>query len=293
MNRSKWTYISHQGEKSIITILHSPKLGHFAILLNRKIVLLDKKVFGQDSYSFFLDDELCFVDILIVNNKYKYSFRIDTTTETKLNQIRKETRKKNLLYSLATFGGLFVAVAITMVLMFKVEDDRLWKSIRDNAVLSVATIEIIELKEKQYHVFYLYRDSIRQVNGFLSSSKEPNPILSNGFPLQTKDAFLVTYSNKVKTNNKLHLNHPTHRTIQRYRQLASAKYAVNNPNLTIDYCDCIVDIAYATEGWKGYALLYNAKTTSSDNEQFNQKMYQNWLNSKAYLDKEVDCWQYK
>ena len=293
MNRSKWTYISHKGEKSIITILHSPRLGHFAILMNKKIILLDKKVFGQDSYSFFIDDELCIVDILILNNKYKYKFRVDTSAKTELNQIRNKKRKTNLLYSLTVFGGLFTAVAIVMVIIFRVEDRRLWESIRDNAVLSVAKIEIVELRPNQYYVTYIYRDSIRQVQGLIGSYQEPNPVLSNGFSIQTNDAFLVTYSTKVKKNNKLHLNHPTHKTKQRYRQLASAKYATNNPKAMPEYCDCVLDIAYATRGWEGYALLYNATTSTSDNKRFNTKSYENWLNSKGYLNQEIDCWQYK
>lgn len=261
--------------------------------MNNKIILLDKKVFGQDSYSFFIDEELCIVDILIIDNKYQYKFRVDTKVETELNQIRKEKRKKNLLYSLTTFGGLFTAVAIAMVVIFTVQDNRLWESIRDNAVLSVAKIEIIELQKNRFHVFYTYRDSTRTVRGVMSSYKEPNPILENGFPVKPNDAFLVTYSDKVKTNSKLHLNHPTHRTVQRYRQLASAKYLKNNPKAMPDYCNCIIDIAYATRGWEGYALLYNATTSTTDNERFNTQTYENWLNSKGFLDKEIDCWQYK
>ncbi|MFK7947497.1 MAG: hypothetical protein AB8G11_07905 [Saprospiraceae bacterium] len=294
MNRSKWTYISHQGEKSIITILHSPRVGHFAILMNRKIILLDKKVFGQDSYSFFIDDELCIVDIFVVNNNtYQYQFRVDTKAKTELNQTRKEKQKKNLLYSLTTFAGLFTAVGIAMAVIFMVQDTKLWESIRDNAVLSVAKIDIVELQKNRFHVFYTYRDSVRIVQGVVSSYKESNPVLDNGFPVQPDDAFLVTYSKKVKTSSKLHLNHPTHQTVQRYRQFASAKYLKNNPKAMPEYCNCILDIGYMTKGWEGYALLYNATTSSSDNKRFNTKTYQNWLNSKAFLDKEVDCWQYK
>ncbi len=261
--------------------------------MNGKIILLDKKVFGQDSYSFFIDDELCIVDILIIDNRYQYSFRVDTTAKTALNQIRKEKQKKNLLYSLTTFSGLFTAVAIAMLLIFMQQDNRLWRSIVDNAVLSVATIKIIESQENRFHVFYIYRDSIRQVQGFVDAYDNPNPTLDNGFPIQNNDGFLVTYSRKVKTNSKLHLNHPTNKTIQRYRQLASTKYFENNPKAMPDYCNCIVDIAYATKGWEGYALIYNATTTPSDHERFNTETYQNWLNSKAFLDKEVNCWQYK
>lgn len=261
--------------------------------MNRKIILLDKKVFGQDSYSFFIDDELCIVDILIINNRYQYQFRVDTTAKTALNDIRKKKQKENLLYSLTTFSGLFTAVAIAMTLIFITQDNRLWESVRDNAVLSVAQIRIIELQNNRFHVFYTYRDSLRQVQGFLKIYDDANPILDNGFPVQNEDGFLVTYSNKVKTNNKLHLNHPTHQTVQRYRQLATDKYLKNNPQAMPDYCNCIVDIAYATKGWEGYALVYNARTTASDNERFNHKIYQDWLNSKAFLDKEIDCWQYK
>ena len=293
MNRSRWTYISHRGEKSIINILHSPRLGHFAIVMNGKIVLLDKKVFGQDSYSFFIEDELCVVEIFIIDNQYHYRFRVDTTTKTALNQTRQEKRKQNLLYSLLTFSGLFIAVAITMVSIFVVQDNRLWDNVVNNAVLSVANVSIIQVQNNRFHAYYLYQDSTRQIQGFLDEFSDPNPVLDNGFPLQKNDEFLVTYSYKTKTNSKLHLNHPTHRTVQRYKALASTKYMVNNPTASPDYCDCIIDIAYTTKGWKGFALIYNAVTPTKNHKDFNSKTYQRWLNSKDFLEQEVNCWQFK
>lgn len=293
MNRSQWTYISHKGEKSFVNIWHSPRLGHFAILLNKKIVLLDKKVFGQDSYSFFIDDELCIVEILLVDNQYQYRFRIDMTTKTELNDIRKKTHRKHIRYTLMTFGTFFGIIAIITASISIKQDNRLWTSVIDNAVLSVATVKILQPQNDRFYVTYAYRDSIYSVQGLLKTYSEPNPVLENGFPIQNNDEFLVTYSSKVKSNSKLHLNHPTHQTIQRYRALAFAKYSDNNPDATPEYCDCILNIAYKTKGWKGYALVYNATTPSKEHDAFNQKNYQNWLNSKTVLDEEINCWQYK
>ncbi len=293
LNKSKWTYISHQGEKGFITIFHSPKLGHFVVLYNDKIVLADKKVFGQDSYSFFIEEELCIIDIKVIDNRYDYQFRVDMAAITPLNQLRKENNRKNLFYSLLSFGGLFTAVAITMLTVFVVQDNQKWASIKDYGVLSVATIRILDGKYHTFSVLYTYRDSTQYIQGFLETFDTPNPILTNGFPVQNDDAFLVTYSNKIKSNNKIHLEYPTKSTVQRYRSLAQMKYLQNNPEATVAYCDCILDIAYKTKEWQGFSLIYNANTKSDDNQRFNQKKYQEWIRSSIFLDEEINCWQFK
>lgn len=293
MNTSKWTYISRTGERNLITILHSPRLGHFLIFFNRKIVLADKKVFGQDSYSFFIDDELCVVDILIVNNQYAYSFRIDSKADTPLNQFRKKIDRKNLFYSLLTFGFLFFMVATTMISIFHYEDSNKWASLQTSGVLSVGTIHIIELRDKQFHVFYDYRDGKTYYRDELKVSNTPNPILENGFPIYNNTAFLLTYSEKKKAVSKLHLDYPTPQTIQHYRALAKEKYQQNHAEISPEYCDCALDIAYNLEGWQGYALFYNEKTATKENERFNQKNYQAFTGSESFLDNEIDCWQFK
>lgn len=267
-------------------------LGHFIILVNSKLLLADKKVFEQDSYPFFIDDELCVIDIAIIDGKYKYSFRFDTTAKTELNQIRSKKQRKNLLLSLSTFGTLFAVVATIIIVIFVVQDIRKWESVRDYGVVSVADVEILEFKDR-HHIFYHYRDSLYHVSGTLDSYKEPNPVLDNGFPIQDDDAFLVTYSKKIKTNNKLHLNHPTNRTVDRYRKLAQATYLENHTDLSTDYCNCVLDIAYQMKKWEGYALVYNQQKSKKANKRFNQQTYQQWVTSDAFLDKEVDCWQLK
>lgn len=292
MNRRKWIYISHKGEQHKVSVLHSPKLGHLLILVNSKMALADKKVFGQDSYTFFIDDELCIIDVLTVEGKFQYDFRFNLTAETELNKTRKKNSKKNVLYSLSTFGGLFTIVGTLIVVITIFQDTQKWKSVRDYGVVSVANVEIIELQNK-FSIFYYYRDSLQYIGGTIGTYKDANPILKNGFPIQNDDAFLVTYSNKIKTNNKIHLDYPTPKTVQRYRQLAATTYLKNHTDVSTNYCDCVLDIAYEMKNWQGLALVYNEKTSSETHERFNQKKYQEWIASDAFLDKEVDCWSLK
>lgn len=295
LNTSKWTYISRTGERNLITILHSPRLGHFLIFFNRKIVLADKKVFGQDAYSFFIDDELCVVEIKIINNQYVYAFRIDNKADTPLNQFRKKNDKKNLFYSIITFSFLFFMVATTMISYFHYEDSNKWASLQEYGILSVGTVHILELKENQFHIFYDYRDGKVTYRDELKIAKTANPVLNNGFPIYNNTAFLLTYSDKDKAVNKLHIDYPTPKTIQHYRALAKEKYQSQKREVgnSSEYCDCILDIAYRLQGWQGYALFYNEQTTTKANKRFNQKNYQAFVNSKPFLDQEIDCWQFK
>jgi hypothetical protein len=249
-------------------------------------------VFKPTSFSFFIDDELCIISTNIINGKFKYQIQFDTQTETPLNKVRKKINKKNIRYSLLAFLGLFTFVAISMVVMFTIQDNFVWNRLKNHAVISVAKIEIAHIKD-QHHVFYTYRDSTRYVRDVLKIVKESNPILANGFPVENDDAFLITYSSKIKTTNKLHLDYPTPATVSRYELISKTKYLENNPEVQADYCDCLLDIAYEIDNWKGYATFYNQQTNPSNNERFNTITYQKLINSSTFADAEVDCWQYK
>jgi hypothetical protein len=292
LNKAKWVYISGTGKRNIIGLLHSPKLGHFIIYCDKKIVLAERKVFKPTSFSFFIDEELCIISTRIINGRFKYQIEFDTKAETPLNKIRKEINKKNVYYSLFAFSGLFTFVAIAMVVMFTIQDNFVWNRIKNHGVISVATVDIVEIKA-QHHIFYIYRDSVRYIRSSLKVAKTAKPILENGFPVETNDAFLVTYSSKVKATSKLHLDYPTPKTVERYELITKTKYLDNNPERQTAYCDCVLDIAYDIDNWKGYAKFYNQATSSSDDERFNRESYQNLIESTAFADAEVDCWQFK
>ena len=115
MNKAKWVYISGKGKRNIIGVLHSPRLGHFIIYCDKKIILAERKVFKPTSFSFFIDDELCIISTNIINGKFKYQIQFDTQTETPLNKVRKKINKKNIRYSLLAFLGLFIGAKLTVV----------------------------------------------------------------------------------------------------------------------------------------------------------------------------------
>lgn len=104
---------------------------------------------------------------------------------------------------------------------------------------------------------------------------------------------MLTYSSEVKQYNKLHLDYPTPKTVNRYRVETQKTYQKNNPKTSAKYCNCVLDIVYDLKGWKGYAMMYNAENTSRKNERFNKNTYQSLINSKSFLDAEIECWQYK
>ena len=69
--------------------------------------MVDRKAFEPDTYTFFVDDELCKIH-LELNDKgqFAYRFEIDTTSDTPLNQARKKTNRKNIIHSLLAILGI-------------------------------------------------------------------------------------------------------------------------------------------------------------------------------------------
>ena len=60
-----------------------------------KILIIDFKVRETKSYSFFIDEELCEINITRTNDKFIYTFEINKTVQTPLNAKRKKREKKH------------------------------------------------------------------------------------------------------------------------------------------------------------------------------------------------------
>jgi hypothetical protein len=295
VNKTKWVYIGgDSARQSIVGALHSPKLGYLIVYCEDKIVLAERNVFDNANFSFFLEDELCTISVTLNNGVFSYGFSYDTQVKTPLNILRNKTKLKNIYQTTTAFSILFAFVSIAMIIVFTMQDTYKWESLRDFGVLEVATIELYQ-KENDLYITYVYRDSTRYSVHVLSTRKSinSNPVLENGFPVQSGDEFLVTYSFKEKVNHKLHLNYPTAKTINRYRALAKSNYLKNNTKHKESYCDCILDIAYNISGWRGYAAIYHQKTLPSALDSFNQERYEAFIREPAFLKQEVQCWQFR
>ena len=91
------------------------------VFCNKKIVVVDFHVLETKTYTFFIEDELCNLEVELKDNKWYYGLKIDEKTSTPRNIIRKKERKKNLITSLIimAFVVLLISTLSLLLTMFR------------------------------------------------------------------------------------------------------------------------------------------------------------------------------
>ena len=293
MNRVKWTYISPKGGQSKVGLLHNPKKGHLLIYCDFKIVLVDQKVFNPDAYSFFLDEELCKIHLeQNTQGQFSYRFEIDKQSDTPLNRERKKTDRKNIIYSVLAFVGLAAFVGLIVIVGYFNNRYVDAQELKKYPAYTDASVYLRQEGER-YLAFVMFSDSINAYYKKIGYFNNPNPTFKNGFPLTEGDQFRVKYAEPNPSNNEVQYDQPSKEQIKKYHALALQQYQAFYPAYSKTYCNCVLNIAYDLKAVDGYALFYHIKTLPSENAKYNKRYYEEFTESKPFLDREVDCWSYK
>ena len=116
MAQQNWQINTGYGRDHIIGIYHGDQSGHVVVHCNNRVLLLDFNVLQPKSYKFFIDQELCELNIDKDNNCFCYDLSIDYQADTPKNRHRdaeeKEERRAYLLSLLTGVGILLVAFVI-------------------------------------------------------------------------------------------------------------------------------------------------------------------------------------
>ncbi len=112
-----WTYVDDYGASHNVGLFHGINTGHLMIYCNTRIMFIDFNVTDEKKYSFFINDELCDIQVEKSDGKFAYGFEIDQKTHTPRNVNRKKQERKDLINSLIFI--LFILLVITgTVLIF-------------------------------------------------------------------------------------------------------------------------------------------------------------------------------
>jgi hypothetical protein len=105
--------VNDRGIKHRIGLFHGNKTGHLLVYCNKRIILIDFHVLKSKKYSFFIDDELCNVNVERKADRFYYGLEIDNDTATPKNLVRKRIRKRNRVY--IAFSFLLISLLITVI----------------------------------------------------------------------------------------------------------------------------------------------------------------------------------
>jgi hypothetical protein len=107
MGQMTWTYIADDGARHKVGLFHGDNTGHLLVYCNARIVVIDFSVKTSRNYSFFIDDELCDIEIEEKEGKFLYGFKVDQVTDTPRNRIRRKLLREEVRQTLI-IGVLFI-----------------------------------------------------------------------------------------------------------------------------------------------------------------------------------------
>jgi len=288
LNKKRWVYVGENGRRIRVGMLHNTAKGQFMIYSGKKIILVEFKVFDTRSFSFFLEEELCKINIIKTNQGFEYSFGIDTEVETPLNEERKAIRKSDRKKSILAIAGVLTLVALLIGGSFMLHRHFLEQERIKNGAFSAGIVHLTPTTYS-YSLSYSFGTKHRTYSRQIEYYRTPNPKSSNGFPLYDSDEFYVQYARTNPSNNVILFNRPTEKQVKVYKQRSLQNHMNYNPKQDTLYCACLLDAAYDLKGLSGYAYFYYQHLPPSKNSKYNLKTYNEFIISKEFEEKAGDC----
>lgn len=277
----KWTYLGDENKRYQVGLYHSPRKGYLLIHCNAKIVLIDFNVFNTSSYSFFIEDELCRIDLERNSQRFLYGFTIDQEIDTPRNRQRKRLYRKNLYTSLGVVLGALLLFGLFAI------GFTAWQNYRSEMELSLGLVERgrfadaqLIANEEEAAVYYYFR-----VGQFRYGGKIP-PERLHGLPLRSGDQYRVQYLPEKPERHRLRLDLPSQDQQRILRERVLKRHIQAHPyDLPRDILRCEVEAVYQHYGLDGWATLYHQEEAPSQNPEHNRLEYQRLVNSPEYQQK--------
>ena len=114
MSQMTWTYIGDDGDQHKIGLFHGDNTGHLLIYCDARIVVIDFNVLTSRNYSFFIDDELCDLEVEEKDGKFSYGFKVDEITDTPRNRGRAKMVREEVRQTLVV-GLIFLLIILLIV----------------------------------------------------------------------------------------------------------------------------------------------------------------------------------
>lgn len=303
-----WVFLDDSGGRHRVGLYHGDRSGHVMIYCNLRVVQVDFAVKESRTYSIFIEDELCEVQIVKENNIFTYAFEVNKKVDTPRNRIRRVEDRRNRKYMAIFIGSVVLVIGLFFWGIKWYERRRYAKHIAETSLVSqlspatekrlamegkTATVQLLLVQEHQQRsVFYgfLTPDSIR-VSGQFDVPMTGMVMLPNGFALNDRDAFDVRY---LPSNPQTHLvdfSHPTEATVVNYAIQAAQSEKEAHPEESPGKCACLANLVIQEKGWYQLGNLIFQSKTAAENTRFNHDSYLRLLREPDFAGKlKTFCW---
>jgi hypothetical protein len=282
MKQFHWNHIDQTGKLHKVGLMHGSRTGHVLIHVNGKISSIDFKVMETKQYSFFINEELIELNIIRHDDHYEYTMEINEEVKTPLNERRNKARAKMGYQTFAFFGILMLIVLGFSMWMINSDwyKHRQKEQIRRLDYIGIYTKAKLFVKDgKTYKYSFVDRD----LN--LVEAKEPLP----RYLIQNGDEYMVRYLPSDPSINKVFFAKPTEYQIDRAMKEVLKVCQELDATKSEGMCQCIVEAAAETKGYKGLMSYVNQHVVSAMNPVFNAESANTLLNSDTFKRHLKEC----
>lgn len=291
LNQYTWTYLGDSGYSEVVGLYHSSKSGHLMIYVGKKIMVVDFSVRDSKTYSFFINDELCEVQLERKDLEMFYHFKINKDADTPRNKARKKIEKKHIKQALLFFALIILAVILTAFYFnSKVYPTAATAEAIINPAHTIGEIDIKMDKESPVITYYFVANS-QNYNAKVNIGVDNKTIFDNNFPINAGDEFIVEYDAFNPKVNRILFDKPSERQLSVYLQKTMERHLELNPDISEKMALCQLKIAYDLNGLSALSDFFYQKLKPADNPKHNQNTYHRLTRGVSFNKKvEQKCW---
>lgn len=262
---------------------HGPESGHFMVYCNSKIILIDFHVRKNQTYSFFIENELLEIKIREDEKEgYAYDFILNTEADTPANQERKKINNKHFIWALLALA-LFSLVVFSGYKIMDARNDRYLEAnrsalLKEKGLLTTARLSVKPKEGQDMKVSYAFIS-----NGKARQYEQDISITSLGLlPVRSGDQFKITYLPDHPEIHELHLEQPHRKTLERFSELVLNKLLALHPQLSEEEAACILQSGMEARGTAGLADLFYQDLTAEEHPEHNYDTFQKLIESEDF-----------
>ena len=117
MAQISWVYVTPTHRQYGVGLYHGDDSRHVLVFVNNQVLKIDFHVVEDKTYSFFIEDELCEIQMKRKSTHWSYDFKVNHKVDTLVNQERRKAERRYLFYSIG-FLLLLVLVVSAFIYFF-------------------------------------------------------------------------------------------------------------------------------------------------------------------------------
>lgn len=291
MSQFNWTVLGQHGKKYRIGLYHGNTSGHLMVYCNYKVMLIDFSVLDSKTYTFFLDEELCELNLERHGNHFRYGLNLNKEADTPLNRKRRLLDRKNMLKAGLFLGGLILAISLLIfgIKYFQNNQTAEKKEERLQLAGKNTTGRFIREEGSDVWTYFFVADNTSY------SYKKTDYKLQQDFPyplpLVSGDEFQITYDYHNPNIHRIEWDIPNEKVVRRLQNFLQPLLESWHPDKTSREISCQIQTAYEVEGLDGLADLYRQNEADTNENNYNRNSYFRLIRSEAYQNLYAEkCW---